>query len=357
MIAITNNESLIEMDEGKTIVGTGYVALDIISSNHSNEIDNIQLGGTVGNVLTIMAYLGWKSYPIIRLGEDQAFSQIRKDLIKWGVNTNYVFTNTKIHTPIVIERLQNGEKGFNRSRYEWICPNCGERFPKYNSIKVDELDLNTLPRSSVFFFDRLSKDIIKIAKIQKEQGALIVFEPNNLRKETLLKETLCLTDIVKYSKAQIKSIPSKYLDYIKLEIQTIGSSGVRFRYRGKGNNEWEWAEMKSINSFPIVDTTGAGDWCTAGFLNSLIASRHYEHDEISVRQIEESIQYGQALASLSCGFIGARGIMDFLSAKKLESIVNSLINGNSVSNYIKLKNEEKSEVLFSDICPVCSRKN
>jgi fructokinase len=47
--------------------GTGFVSLDIVISSDPSEPSYHWAGGTCSNVLTILSYLGWKSFPIARL--------------------------------------------------------------------------------------------------------------------------------------------------------------------------------------------------------------------------------------------------------------------------------------------------
>ena len=46
-------------------------------------------GGTCGNVLTALAYLGWRTLPVARLQPGAAADRIRQDLKAWGVSDRY----------------------------------------------------------------------------------------------------------------------------------------------------------------------------------------------------------------------------------------------------------------------------
>jgi fructokinase len=50
-----------------TITGTGLVALDVVCNAQSQCVPAFFAGGTCGNVLTILSYLGWRAMPISRL--------------------------------------------------------------------------------------------------------------------------------------------------------------------------------------------------------------------------------------------------------------------------------------------------
>ena len=55
-----------------TIVGTGLVALDVVIDDESPQVQRLFAGGTCGNVLTILSFLGWNSFPVARIAKDSA---------------------------------------------------------------------------------------------------------------------------------------------------------------------------------------------------------------------------------------------------------------------------------------------
>ena len=48
-------------------VGAGLVSLDILMRGYSDKQVSYKLGGTCGNVMAILSYMGWHTYPIARL--------------------------------------------------------------------------------------------------------------------------------------------------------------------------------------------------------------------------------------------------------------------------------------------------
>jgi sugar/nucleoside kinase (ribokinase family) len=69
-----------------TVIGTGLVALDVVIPKGLEDDPQLRGGGTCGNVLTALAYLGWQSYPIARLSADGASKLVAADMKQWGVN-------------------------------------------------------------------------------------------------------------------------------------------------------------------------------------------------------------------------------------------------------------------------------
>src|SRR4051812_150070 len=90
-------------------VGTGLVALDLVYGPGSDKAAARQYaGGTCGNVMSILAYLGWHSYPIARLRPGAAAERIRSDLRRWGVQLDFVSRRRTGSTPIIVQRIEKG---------------------------------------------------------------------------------------------------------------------------------------------------------------------------------------------------------------------------------------------------------
>src|SRR5437879_1248419 len=78
----TRNHALATRDTGGSILsvaptkpavlGTGLIALDVVVGPQPGAAPRCWAGGTCGNVLTILAYFGWRSYPAATLGNDVA---------------------------------------------------------------------------------------------------------------------------------------------------------------------------------------------------------------------------------------------------------------------------------------------
>src|SRR5690348_5521733 len=68
------------------IVGTGFIALDVLITHESPDQLFFSAGGTCGNILAILGYLGWSSVALSRLSKDFAGEWVFGDLRRWGVN-------------------------------------------------------------------------------------------------------------------------------------------------------------------------------------------------------------------------------------------------------------------------------
>lgn len=333
-------------------MGTGLIALDVVINGTDGGKASLWAGGSCGNVLTILAFLGWSAYPIANHKEDVASETILKDMARWGVNSRFVFRSDKGVTPIVVERLHcNGKSSTHE--FQFRCPVCGTQLPRNRPIPLEIVAgiKENMPSAQVFYFDRVSRAALAIAKEQKDRGALIVFEPATLSKERLFKESLDIAHIVKYSGKQIDI--SQYKSSIPLEIQTLGAEGLRYRLRLSEHSNNEWKELPAFPVQYLIDSAGAGDWCTTGIIHSIGQNSAKEFLRASESAIENALIFGEALASLKCRYKGARGIMYHLSMSELKLAVWSLLEGKNLDLQPSANLQDHESRNMQHICSAC----
>src|ERR1700674_1586838 len=92
---------------GPGVVGTGLVALDVVLNADRDSGCSLQCfaGGTFGNVLTVLSYLGWQATPVARLSPGPAAEQVSSDLRQWNVATDYLSVDADGSTPTIIQRI------------------------------------------------------------------------------------------------------------------------------------------------------------------------------------------------------------------------------------------------------------
>ena len=213
------------------VVGTGLVALDVVVSNGLAHDPLLCAGGTCGNVLIALAYLGCESYPVARLRSDAASKRVTEDLKSWGVKLDFVSIDENGSTPVVIQHIRHSKNGRTHS-FSRKCPGCGAWLPWYKAVRasaVPELSPR-LPKADVFYFDRTSRGAITLAEHFRNTGAMAVFEPSSESDPKLMEDALSAAHIVKVASDRLAA------------------------------------------PYPVerlVDTAGAGDWCTAGIISSL----------------------------------------------------------------------------------------
>jgi fructokinase len=346
---------------GPLVLGTGLIALDIVVTDRRGADPRYWAGGTCGNVLTILAYLGWRTYPVAALGEDVAAALVLEDLKRFGVKVRFLRRSTTRHTPIVVERIRTQGSGAPRHRFVWTCPTCGAWLPGYHAILASEAReiVRIIPTPTVFFFDRVSRGALDLAHASAERGALVIFEPSGIRDERLFREAVELSHIVKYSHErlghlrEVATYPSPLL-----EIETLGSEGLRYRSRDgfKDPSRLRWREIGAYPVRDLRDTAGAGDWCTAGLLHALVTRGATGLKEATEEEIEEALRFGQALAAVKCRYEGARGAMYALSKKKFEAAVIGSLNGDVPSRTEEEEDDSELGNFLKTICPSCKKR-
>lgn len=340
-----------------SIYGTGLIALDLVVSAQPNQPIQSWAGGTCGNVLTILSYLGWKAYPIARLNGDTASIRVKDDITRWGVKLDFAEQLPTASTPIIVQKNTQDKSGNPIHKFSWHCPNCGAWLPNYKAVTSASAKVisDKIKIPSVFFFDRVSPAALIIAKKCKEMGALIFFEPSGKCEPKKLEQALELADIVKYSHERIDSLESQLTGDCKvsLEIKTLGSKGLSFRSQLFGKKKCMWFDLEAPIVDSVKDTCGCGDWTTAGIISKICDQRGVDslHGR-TFEQIIEAMDYGQALAAWNCGFEGARGGMYSVNLAKFNSDIKKILHDRSHTPS-KLTKSAALDRPPSSVCPSC----
>jgi fructokinase len=142
--------------ERPKVFGAGLIALDLVISSDPQSPVRSWAGGTCGNVLSILAYLGWEAYPIARLNGDPASIRVLADMQRWGVHLDYASCTPTAHTPIIIQEIRRDRDGRPKHRFSWSCPRCGQWLPGFKAVTIEAAEEvgPALTDASVFFLDR-----------------------------------------------------------------------------------------------------------------------------------------------------------------------------------------------------------
>ena len=338
------------------IYGTGLIALDVVLGTDPKMPIRSWAGGTCGNVLALLAFLGWSAFPIARMNMDIASKSVRADLKSIGVSLDYIHSTPSTHTPIVVQEIKKGPNGTSKHRFLWSCPNCGKYLPSYRAITVKMAEglTDSLVAPSVFFFDRISRGALDLASRAADSGAAIVFEPSAQSSDKLLSDAVSIAHIVKYADERVANVPGAMTPNTStlLEVQTLGSRGLRYRHR-IGHGVSNWIHLDAIVAPRVADTCGAGDWCTAGLIAKLCTNGRTGLQNATERDVHSALRFGQSLASWSCGFEGARGGMYVVDRNTLESYISRLLNGGVQSLSHLVTRPSPSPAVT---CPACTRE-
>jgi len=329
-------------------VGSGFIALDMLLIGRKRVRANQRYaGGSCGNVLAILAHLDWNSYPVARLGLDSKAQALIEDFKTCRVNTAFVARQRTSVTPAIVVRLTQDDDGCYKSRFEWKDPVSGDWLPRYRPLPKSYVAQVTpqLPVAKVFYFDRAEPSSLLLATALREKGAVVFFEPSSCKDDNIFTACLAVSDIVKYSVDRIPQPPRNPISKSpRLEIQTLGASGLRYRLKLNSNVPGQW---KSLSSFPATtfkDSTGCGDWCSAGIIHRLCSLGRENFMHLTEKEIGLGIRFGQALATINCEYEGARGPMYQLSVADLLSRVTRLLATDSKGTVARSLKERHKNV-------------
>jgi fructokinase len=346
-------------DQVPFAVGTGLLALDDVRIDGDEEPPRRWAGGTCGNVLLALRYLGWRTAPVARLHPGTAADRILEDLRGWGVSTQFISLEEGGSTPIVFHLIGRNSSGEPYHTFSWRCPICGNRLPGYKPVLVSAARdiIGRLDSPQVFFFDRVSRGALRLATEAAARGAAVVFEPSTVGHPGLFREAWELSDVVKFSHERLQDLPTECesIGGPRLVIETLGRDGLRYRSDLPGSATRGWRRSGALAAEDVKDAAGAGDWCAAGIIHKLLAGGAASLAGATATQLRHAIRYGQALAAWTCGFEGARGGMYCVERLAFESMVGRILKGDSDGNGTPEPSRSTPRTPEPCLCPECEK--
>lgn len=295
-----------EIEKKNIIVGAGLISLDVLIWEGNRIPVSFYVGGTCGNVMMILSNMGWDAYPIARLDGTKDGVRVLEDMKKHHVHTDFVSTQDG-KTPVIVQHNFINKDGIPTHKFE-SRNNVGRFYLDFKSLTLPQAKsviekINFVPK--VFFFDRVSPAILKLATTFKEKGSMIFFEPSSRGGNvSLFNRCVEVADIVKFSEQRIKDI-EQFKDYKgKLFIQTQGANGLIYRL------DSSWKHLSPVVNEYVVDTAGAGDWTAAALIDNLFKDKVKSRVcEILESDVETALNEAQRIGAESCSYEGARGMM------------------------------------------------
>jgi sugar/nucleoside kinase (ribokinase family) len=341
------------------VVGSGLIALDVMVNERRQGEPRLWTGGTCGNVLAILAYLGWHAIPVARLGrKDPGARLVFRDLRHWDVDLRFASLAPTAAAPVIIHRLRQTPAGISFHSFSVHCPDCGRRLPPFSPITnsaVTEV-LSDIPHPAIVFVDRVSRGILTLTQGLADGGSLVVFEPISIGDESLFREMLSLAHVLKYSHERLAELDPAWTAKIPLQIETLGEGGVRYKSRLTNSRTRNWRRIDAFAVPRIVDSAGAGDWCTGGILHVIGCRGVKGLKQISDLALVSAINFGQALAAWNCRFEGARGGMYESDLSTLRKEVDEIIQGKTNEDVLPEETESLSRRVITQVCSECRQK-
>lgn len=287
-------------------VGIGFAGIDIIKSD--NEL--IMTGGTCGNVMSALASLNWNAN-IIKNCYNDYWNQFADSLWRL-INVNIVNCGVTNHTlPRIVEVVD----GRNNPHYS-SCPICGTKLievslpsrPRLKSLEIDFSEYDIL------FYDRIADGTKFLLDMFLEHNKWTFYEPNSVRNYDTWVSNILSCHIAKFSGDRIPEIFwSRLIEDLNCrkhntKIVLITHSNNGYSYSIANGEKMTELKRVNVNSFAkVVDSTGAGDWLSAGFINMLVKQYKTPIDEIDEQIIIDALSFGHLLAENACTYVGALG--------------------------------------------------
>jgi len=297
--------SFAHISSRRRVVGSGLIALDVLLNEHKSTVSSA-LGGSAGNVLAILAHMGWNSVPVAKVGTDSAAKRIRDEFEALNADVQFLVEEGHFCTPVVFQLPGDAEK---THRFTFACPHCGRK--RHFSYALDDYlgapVLSAIESSDVYYFDRVTPLSLRLAEDYRARGAMVVFEPSTIGSDhASFGRALKAAHMIKYADDRIEDLRTFDLSSVAIEIQTSGKDGLKFRSPSSGDN---WVYLAAYRAQHVADTSGSGDWCTAGMLYSLFSDRDAgSTGDLTNHDLSKALRFGQALAALNCSYAGARGL-------------------------------------------------
>ncbi|MBN9120660.1 MAG: hypothetical protein J0I06_16170 [Planctomycetes bacterium] len=138
-----------------------------------------------------------------------------------------------------------------------------------------------------------------------------------------------MSHVVKYSHERLADIPDslEFGTNQLLQVETLGADGLRYRAKFGKRATSPWKTLDALKAPALIDTAGAGDWCTAGLIHRLGREGAEGVRAVKPPDVEAALRYGQALAAWNCGFVGARGGMNHMTVEECQEQVLQILAG------------------------------
>ena len=155
---------------GLTCLGAGTFPLDNLMMKRSqDDVETIyqHVGGTAGNVMSILAWYGWHTLPAARLDDSEVGLRLKTDLESYGCDTRYLSNTPDGGTTILDIIHKTGRDGKQKTAYMAHSPR-GGRFVNHRfwTLKQAQTLFDSLDQMpDIFFFDRCAPGNILLAQL------------------------------------------------------------------------------------------------------------------------------------------------------------------------------------------------
>lgn len=289
-------------------LGIGFAGLDIIKKDNA---EFIFPGGTCGNVISVLAaMLNWKA-DIIKSSHHDSWNdyinflwrQIGVGVIECGLS--------KYPSPRIVEVIDD-----SGSHQYTVCPKCKSKLININSPsknKLSSLDLG-FSEYDLLYYDRISEGTKYLLEIFTNNRKWTFYEPNSARNYENWLNNIAECNIVKFSEDRIpRSFYNRLVQDLnlrdhrtKMVLITHSQQGYSYSiYNGKKMSEYKTIGVHKFAH--VIDSSGAGDYLSAGFLHKLLQYYSAPTEFVDEKVVVDALSFGHSLAEIACKHVGALG--------------------------------------------------
>jgi fructokinase len=106
-----------KLERNNIAVGAGLISLDVLIWDGQRVPISYYVGGTCGNVMMILAHLGWEAFPIACLDGTKDGVRVLEDMKRHNVHTDFVSTQDG-KTPVIVQRNFINKDGIPTHKFE-----------------------------------------------------------------------------------------------------------------------------------------------------------------------------------------------------------------------------------------------
>lgn len=296
---------------GKTILAFGEILWDILPSISV-------IGGAAFNFAYRADSLGNNATIVSRLGEDELGQKALAAIDRLGMRTDFVQTDS-VHPTGTVDVFFDEQKNPDYTIHEHVAYDYIEYTAKLEQAVKDAdcIYFGTLAQR-----EKVSRNTLH-ALLEIVAGTHILYDIN-LRKGCYTKDTIAeslvsatilklneqelhmLNDMFAFGESSLRRIAGKFVSEFQLEYLLI-TLGHRGAFGVDENGQEVYGRGYRVE---LIDPVGAGDACTAGFIDRLLAGTSFE----------DAVAYGNALGALVATQEGAT---QPLSRKRVEEFIRS----------------------------------
>ena len=268
------------------------------------------VGGTCGNVSTMLPYLGVQTFPIGHFDLSDQGRAMTEDLKYYGADVRFVQNSEKGGTTLLqCTHKLDPDTGLHAMGHRGTSPN--SQFPARCFIKTKGegeapdfiKNLDFVP--DVYFLDVCEAGPRYLAEQLRERGALVYFEPESDKDKKKFDKVVAASDIVKFSGTNISDLSfcNAYTD--KLFVMTMGVDGLEFKW-GSG----DWIKVAAPKVEKEVDWEGAGDWLTSKTIALLCEKDLLDKAKWNEEVLRDILAEASRTAAHSVTFMTPKGMID-----------------------------------------------